>query len=67
MNKTLSDLLPHSPFAGPPVPRFLPPWPMTIQDVDRAVRHYHESGIRAMSRFNDTVEKYRRSLIERLP
>lgn len=65
------DLLPHTPSEGPPVPKFLPGWPVTPEDVDRAVYHYRESMFRAAENFRRSlpmaVEKYRLSLMRRLP
>lgn len=52
----LERLAPYLPHEGPPVPRVLPPWPATPEDVERAVSNYRR-------RWERAVENYRAALI----
>jgi len=76
------DLLPHMPDEGPPVPRALPGWPATPEDVEKAVARYAERVDKAiyeyqrrLDRMAETyrlsmqraVEKYREALERMLP
>lgn len=65
------SLFPHLPTSGPPVPRFLPGWPATIEDIEKAVYHYRESMFGAMEHYHRmipiAIEKYRQALMRRLP
>ena len=53
-------LLPQFPWEGPPLPRATGArWPMTLDDVERAVHHYRWS-------FEKAAENYRAILIKQL-
>ena len=64
-------ILPYLPHEGPPVPRVLPGWPATFEDVERAVRNYRVSAFKAVYDYQlgweRRVEHYRDALLRRLP
>jgi cyclopropane fatty-acyl-phospholipid synthase-like methyltransferase len=60
------DLFPHSPTEGPPVPRILPGWPTTPEDIEKAVYHYHEGMQRSVNRFQESIERATARYRERL-
>jgi hypothetical protein len=66
------ELLPPLPHKGPPLPEGLGiRWPLTLEDVERAVRAYAESADRAIQAYRRqwemAVEKYRWRLLSKLP
>ncbi len=61
------DLLPHPPDEGPPVPRALPGWPATPEDVEKAVARYAERIDKAVYEYQERLhrmaENYRLSML----
>jgi len=65
------DLAPHFPHEGPPVPRALPGWPTTPEEVQKAVWEYAWSAEKAIDNYRRSWERaiyhYREELLRRLP